>query len=129
MNNNRLINIIIEYFKTFFKNDYIISFDGNKNVSYASVRGGYVGYFIDGEGWSFIEENDIISVTTSPTKLTISTNYRKQYSFIAREKTNEEKVNELVDAITDRLAGREELNMIKEYLDDLKKVNKVCGMN
>lgn len=129
MNNNRLINIIVEYFNTFFKNDYIVSFNGNKNVSYVSVRGGYVGYSIDKEGWTFIDEDDIIGVTTTPTKLTISTNFRKQYCFTARQKTNEEKVNELVEVITDRLAGREELDMIKEYLDELKKVNKVRGKN
>lgn len=127
MNNNRLINIIVEYFNTFFKNDYIVFFNGNKEVFYLSARGGYVGYFIDKEGWTLIDEDDIITVTTSATKLTILTNSHKEYCFIARQKTNEEKVNELVEAITARLAGREELNMIKEYLDELKKVNKVHG--
>lgn len=129
MNNDRLIKIIAEYFNTFFKNDYLIFFNGNKNVPYLSVRGGYVGYFTDEEGWIFINEDDIISVTISVTKLTILTNYHKEYRFIARQKTNEEKVNELVDAIVDRLTGREELNMIMEYLNELKKVNKVCGKN
>ena len=129
MNNDRLIKIIAEYFNTFFKNDYLIFLNGNKNVPYLSVRGGYVSYFTDEDDWTLIKEDDIISVTISVTKLTILTNCHEEYRFVARQKTNEEKVNELVDAIVDRLAGRKELNMIIEYLDELKKVNKVCGKN
>lgn len=124
MNNNRLISIIAEYFNTLFKNDYIISLNGNKNVSCLSIKNGHVGYSIDNERWTFIDEDDIIAVTTTATELTISATFHREYRFIARQKTNEEKVNGLVETITNILAGREELNMIKEYLDELKKVNK-----
>lgn len=123
-----LKSIIAEYFKTFFKNDYIISLNG-KNISCLSVRDGHVGYSIDKENWTFIDEDDIIAVNTTTKELKILTNFDEEFRFIARQKTNEEKVNELVEIITDILAGREELDMIKEYLDELKKVNKACGTN
>lgn len=130
MNNSRLItikmldSIIAEYFKTFFKNDYIISVDGNKRVFGLSVRNGHVGWSTDKKNWTFIDDSDIIAVNTTAKELKILTNFDEEFCFIARRKTKEEKINELVETITDILAGREELNMIKEYLNELKKVSK-----
>lgn len=123
--NNRLISIIIEYFDV-FKDDYVISINGNEDASFIVVDNRVSYKMYDSDFWTIIKADEIAEVITTATKLTILTNFHKEYCFIARRKTNAEKVNELVDAITERLAGREELNMIKEYLDELKKV---CGKN
>lgn len=126
--NTRFSNIIGDFF-TAYKDDYVISINGNENVSYivSDNRVSFKKYGSD--FWTIVKVDEMAEIITSATKLTILTSYHQQYRFIARRKTNGEKVNELVDAIEDRLAGREELNMIKEYLDELKKVNKVCGKN
>ncbi|MBQ7820576.1 MAG: hypothetical protein IJ341_12880 [Bacteroidales bacterium] len=126
--NTRFSNIIGDFF-TAYKDDYVISINGDENVSYI-VSHNRVSFKKYGSNfWTIVKVDEMAEIITSPTKLTILTNYHQQYRFIARQKTNEEKVNELVEAITNRLAGREELNMIKEYLDELKKVNKVRGKN
>lgn len=126
--NTRFSNIIGDFF-TEFRDDYVISINGDENVSYivSDNRVSFKKYGSD--FWTIVKVDEMAEIITSATKLTILTNYHKQYRFIARRKTNDEKVSELVDAIEERLAGREELNMIKEYLDELKKVNKVCGTN
>lgn len=121
--NIRFSNIIGDFFSA-YKDDYVISINGSENVSYIVTDNRVSFKKYGSDFWTIISVDEMAEIITSPTKLTILTNFRKEYRFIARQKTNEEKVNELVETITDILAGREELNMIKEYLDELKKVNK-----
>lgn len=120
--NNRLIKIIAEYFNTFM-DDYIISVNGNKNASYMVIHNRVVYKINEGE-CTTIKASEIIAVSTTAARLTIKTILGEEHYFIARPKTKEEKINELIHIIKNILSGRKELNMIERYLDKLEEVSK-----
>lgn len=142
---SELIKHIKEYFNTFNNKEYTIYVNGTptekcelntfNNRDYTIYVNGtptekcelndYTNYVVwrpldnNKLDWDFIEARDIEAIKLSATTMEIITTNGKEYNFVAKPKTKEEKAKELIFWAKMSLHNHDYDDVLK-YLDDLK---------
>ena len=121
---NNLLYYIGEYFKL-FKNGYVIYVDGfptdSCNVSEKSIA-----FFIKDIEYK-IEKDQIDEISVTATRLTIKTKCNKEYNFVAKPLSKNEKMEQAILELKNRLIcmlpPTQYSLFVEPYIDKLKQLN------
>lgn len=122
---NNLLYYIAEYFKS-FKSGYVIYVDDFPTDS-CNVTEKSIAFFIKDIEYK-IEKGQIDEVSVSATRLTIKTKCHKEYNFVAKPLSKNEKLQEAILELENRLISTLPYSQyslyIEPYIDNLKRLNK-----
>ncbi len=121
---NNLLYYIGEYFKS-FKNGYVIYVDDFPTDS-CNVTEKSIAFFIKDIEYK-IEKDQIDEVSVTATRLTIKTKCHKEYNFVAKPLSKNEKMEQTILELKNRLICMLPYSQyslfIEPYIDKLKRLN------
>lgn len=122
--NNDLLKYIGEYFKTFNRKDYTIYVNG-KWTKWCTATNNRIVWNIPLDNnemdWHAVYSWEIAEVTITATSMTVKKINGGERVFIAKVKTKEEKVKEIIPRMKDALNERN-LDTALDYLDELEEL-------
>lgn len=129
--NNDLLKYISEYFNTFPKEDYTICVNGTPTKWCSlNTNSNRIVWNIPSNSterdWHFIDDYEIKEVSMTVTTMVIKKTNDKEYTFTAKIKEKEEKVNDLLLKAENILlnylwsSNKEKTREVMEYLCEIK---------
>lgn len=121
---NNLLYYIAEYFKS-FKSGYVIYLESLPTDS-CNVTEKSLAFFIEDIEYK-IEKDQIDEVSVSATRLTIKTKCHKEYNFVAKPLSKNEKMEQAILELKNRLICMLPYSQyslfVEPYIDNLKRLN------
>ena len=121
---NNLLYYIAEYFKS-FKNGHVIYVDDFPTDS-CNVTEKSIAFFIKDIEYK-IEKDQIDEVSVTATRLTIKTKCHKEYNFVAKPLSKNEKMEQTILELKNRLIcmlpPTQYSIFVEPYIDELKRLN------
>jgi broad specificity polyphosphatase/5'/3'-nucleotidase SurE len=121
--NNDLLKYISEYFNTFSQKDYTIYVDGTPTECCKLNSYDYVVWNIPSDSnesdWYSINVCEIEAIRLTPTTMEIVKTNGKEYTFVAKLKSKEKKVKDII-LRTKNALNASHIDDALDYLDELK---------